>query len=65
MKEPTYQDDDKMPFGKYKGILLQDVPAEYLHWWWTNTSRTDTRLKHYIENNLEALKMEDKDKIWS
>jgi hypothetical protein len=30
------QDTDKMPWGKYKGTPMQDVPASYLHWLWTN-----------------------------
>jgi len=26
------KDTDLMPFGKYKGIPMQDVPAGYLIW---------------------------------
>lgn len=29
-------DTDKMPWGKYAGKLMQDVPASYLHWLWVN-----------------------------
>ena len=29
-------DSDPMPFGKHKGIPMQDVPASYLHWLWAN-----------------------------
>jgi uncharacterized protein (DUF3820 family) len=64
MKEPTFKDDDKMPFGKYKDELLSDVPASYLHWWYTNTDKSNIKLKNYIENNLDALKQEYKDGIW-
>lgn len=28
-------DTDPMPFGKYKGTPMQDVPASYLHWLWS------------------------------
>jgi len=30
MKELT--DTDPMPFGKYRGIPMKDVPAKYLFW---------------------------------
>ena len=65
MKEPTYQDDDLMNFGKFKNEKLEDVPVSYLHWWYHNTDRSDVRLKHYIENNIMALKQENEDLIWS
>lgn len=29
---PAYTDLDPMPYGKYKGTVLQDVPASYLAW---------------------------------
>jgi hypothetical protein len=29
---PAYGDLNKMPFGKYKGELFQDIPASYLRW---------------------------------
>ena len=31
---PALSDTDLMPFGKYKGEPLQDVPASYLAWLW-------------------------------
>lgn len=33
---PAFNDVDKMPFGKFEGELLQDVPASYLNWLYGN-----------------------------
>jgi uncharacterized protein (DUF3820 family) len=59
-------DLDKMPFGKYKGVILQEVPASYLHWMWTNGFK-ENRLSDvgdYIRRNLSALKQEYPDGLW-
>lgn len=61
------RDTDPMPFGKYKGTPMQDVPASYLHWLW---SQDDFRQKggsvcDYIESHIEALAQEYPDGIWS
>jgi len=63
-KKPTYTDTDKMPFGKYKGELLQDIPVDYLHWWYHLKNFTNISLQHYIENNIDFLKSENRDLIW-
>ena len=52
-----------MPFGKYKGTPMQDVPASYLHYLWTNDC-SDLRIRKYIETSLSALKDENPDLIW-
>ena len=31
---PAFTDTDPMPFGKHKGVPLQDVPPSYLEWMW-------------------------------
>ena len=31
-RQPSLTDLDPMPFGKYKGTLMQDVSASYLAW---------------------------------
>lgn len=64
MKEPTYTDTDLMPFGEHRGKPLSDVPVRYLFWYWTETDRSNVKLRNYIENNLDALKMEYPDGIW-
>lgn len=61
-------DTDLMPFGKYKGISMQDIPVSYLHYLWQNGMMSETKTSNvadYISRNLLALKQEDKDKIWS
>lgn len=60
------QDDSLMPFGKHKGISMQDVPVTYLHWLWHNGAKNEqTSVAIYIRTNLDALKTENKDLIWS
>lgn len=59
------EDLDPMPFGKYKGKPMQDVPANYLHWLWTNgKEQDDDPVADYIRRNLNALKKENPDAIW-
>jgi hypothetical protein len=59
-------DESRMPFGKYKGVLMSEVPASYLHWLWTNGKEQDMQcpVAEYIRSNLPALQMEHKDGIW-
>ena len=66
----TLTDEDQMPFGRYKGTRMQDVPASYLHWLWTNEKdpmsrkvKTDS-IADYIWRNIGALKKEHPDGIW-
>lgn len=71
MKE--YDDLTPMPFGKYKGTPLQDVPADYLHYLWSSGLKNPNQqptswnesLHHYIKKNLHALKKELPDAIWT
>jgi len=60
------EDTDPMPFGKHKGQPMQDVPARYLHWLWTNGKEQDKqcRVADYIRRNLSALQQEYTDGIW-
>lgn len=63
----TLTDTDKMPFGKYEGTLMQDIPCHYLHWYFGNVNSDAPKQKavrEYILNSLNALKLEDKDLIW-
>jgi len=65
MKE--LQDTDPMPWGKYKGTPMQDVPADYLHYLWTNFGMKfkSGEVGDYILRNKEALKQEHPDGIWN
>lgn len=60
------EDTDLMPFGKHKGIPMQDVPASYLHYLWTNgmSGDRDSAVAEYIRQNLQSLKQEHPDGIW-
>lgn len=57
-------DTDPMPFGKYKGTPMQDVPVEYLHWCYHNIA-FHKDLNDYIRRSIDALKMEKPDLIWN
>ena len=62
------EDTDPMPFGQHKGVPLQDVPASYLHFLWQNGLKNELRtsaVAHYIHRNIEALKKEYPDGIWT
>lgn len=65
MKELT--DTDPMPFGKHKGEPMQDVPASYLHYLWQNGMKADkqSNVANYIRRNLNALKQEYQDGLWT
>lgn len=57
-------DDSLMPFGMHKGKKMQDVPIEYLHWFWNKNHDRSHPLNVYIKESLDGLKMENKDLIW-
>lgn len=62
----TLTDTDPMPFGKYKGIPMQDVPASYLHYLWSNGMSQDSQsnVADYIRKNISALRQEHPDGVW-
>lgn len=65
--EPKLEDTSPMPFGKHKGKLMQDVPATYLHWLWTEagySKRLAEPVGDYINRNLHGLKIEFPDGLW-
>lgn len=57
-------DDSPMPFGKFKGKRMEEVPASYLHWLWTQESSKETSVMLYIKDNMGSLKQEHPDGIW-
>lgn len=63
-----FTDNDPMPFGKYKGVKLLDVPASYFHYLWQSGMKHEVKtnmLAKYISDNLSGLKDENSDLIWS
>ena len=61
-------DTDPMPFGKYRGTPMQDVPAAYLHFLWRTGMKHNVKtdaVADYIERNLTALKQEYSDGLWT
>lgn len=51
----------KMPFGKYYGKELQDIPDEYLNWALDNVKFKSPELKKSIENELTTREAQEKD----
>lgn len=64
----TLTDESLMPFGKYKGIFLKEVPASYLLWLGESVSHiapnkrslAQKHLAEYIDDNKEVLMKENK-----
>ena len=52
-------DESIMPFGKYKGYTMSNVPASYLIWLFEN-NKCSKEVAFYIAENLEHLKLEVK-----
>lgn len=59
-------DTDLMPFGEHKGKPMQDVPVNYLHFLWHRGLKTEDKpVANYIRTNLQALRKENPDLIWT
>lgn len=50
-------DESLMPFGKYRGRQMADVPADYLLWLY-DAGKCFGQVKDYIFNNLDVLTTE-------
>jgi len=54
-----YEDNTLMPFGKFKGDKLVNVPAWYLlNLWDEKRPLSDPKLEEYIKDNLTGLRKE-------
>ncbi|MBN2668774.1 MAG: DUF3820 family protein [Bacteroidales bacterium] len=53
------KDFDLMPFGKYKGHKMANIPASYLIWLYDKGGLKDEAVKAYIEENREVLDKEN------
>ena len=61
------EDDSLMPLGCHKGKQMSEVPASYLFWLWQDCDHKNqsSQISDYIRRNLDALKKEFPDGIWS
>lgn len=50
-------DSSIMPFGKYKGKEMANIPPDYLLWLYEN-SNCYGEVKQYIKDNLDVIKAE-------
>jgi uncharacterized protein (DUF3820 family) len=50
-------DESIMPFGKYKGEKLANVPPDYLIWLYDN-NKCFGEIKKYIADNMDVLTSE-------
>jgi uncharacterized protein (DUF3820 family) len=50
-------DESIMPFGKYKGEAMANIPPDYLLWLLEN-GNTYGDMKQYLEDNRETFKQE-------
>lgn len=65
---PKYTDDSPYPFGKYTGYAFKEIPADYFHWIWHNTTPRGAEMKgvhNYISERINAFKRENPDLLWS
>jgi uncharacterized protein (DUF3820 family) len=53
-------DESLMPFGKYQGKKLANVPADYLLW--LHKANVSGQLGQYIKENLDAIEEEIRQK---
>jgi hypothetical protein len=55
----TLTDADRMPFGKHKGLKMQEVPAQYLHWLWTEANFQDkVAVEHRVREECRQTSLE-------
>jgi uncharacterized protein (DUF3820 family) len=52
-------DESLMPWGKFKGTKMIDVPYWHLLWLYDN-KKCDFTVRKYIEDNMDALLLEKK-----
>jgi len=63
----TLSDGCPMPFGKYEGDAMEDVPARYLRWLWVNGMQYETGqggVADYIYDNIDAMMNAHPDWDW-
>lgn len=53
----TYTDQTLQPFGKYKGLPLEEVPPATLLWYLDNIPNLHEGFKTYIQNKKHELEL--------
>ena len=51
------EDNSTMPFGKYKGEKMANIPPDYLIWIFEN-NKCSAEVAKYIAENMDCLKQE-------
>jgi len=51
-------DESLMPFGKYKGYAMVNIPADYLLWLYENATQLRSDMKTYLEDNIDVIRAE-------
>jgi uncharacterized protein (DUF3820 family) len=62
MKNPINKeltDNSPMPWGKFKGTAMVNVPATYLLWLY-NEKKCDNQVKEYIIDNMDIILLQCK-----
>jgi len=49
----------RFTFGKHKGKLIEEIPANYLLWAFDNIKHLDPKIREYIAKNMRALLQEE------
>ena len=55
-------DESIMPFGKYKGQALKDVPDSVLLWYYDN-KKLSGQLKDYVEDRIPVLRFQKEKRL--
>lgn len=59
MRKSSWVDDKLMPWGKHKGAMLKDIPAEYLLWYFEQSWASDwPGFYAYVKNREDELRGE-------
>jgi uncharacterized protein (DUF3820 family) len=58
----AYTDKTLMPYGKYKGTALANIPADYFLYLYHEKMISNFLLLKYVENNLDVLESQVKNK---
>jgi len=58
MKHIVLTDSDIIKTGKYRGTKMEDVPAEWLMWYYRHSKNKAPSIMNYIEDNMDVMRLE-------